>query len=106
MTDRAWHREEVQMAPGVLAWSPQRGPITSPDELAAAVRDDEVVLRATGGCLVRAGDGDAPLVAMIRVDNDVAVLLRQLTDLTLKVEDLHSRLLDIADATTEILARR
>jgi hypothetical protein len=94
------------MAPGVLAWSPQRGPITSPKELAAAVRDGEAVLHVTSEHVVRAGRHDPSLVAVIRLDNDVAALLRQLTDVVLEVNDLRTRLLDIVEAAAHSLASR
>ena len=91
------------MAPGVLGWSPPRGSITAPDELAAAIRAGEAVLHATSDH-VRAGDGDAPLVAVVRLDNDLAALLRRFTELALDVEDLRLRLLEIAEAAASTLS--
>jgi hypothetical protein len=96
--------EDVQMAPGVLGWSPPRGSITAPDELAAAIRAGEAVLHATSDHVVRAGDGDAPLVAVVRLDNDLAALLRRFTELALDVEDLRLRLLEIAEAAASTLS--
>lgn len=46
------------------------------------------------------------LVAVVRLDHDVAALVRQVTDLTRQVDDLHNRLVDIAEAAVETLARR
>jgi hypothetical protein len=91
------------MAAGVLAWSPQRGLITSPRDLTAAVQDGEAVLQVTSDQVVRAGD-DVPLAAVVRLDNDVAALLRQLTELALEVDDLRVRVVDIAEYAAATLS--
>ena len=106
MTRSTSRPEDVQMAPGVRGWRPQRGPITSPQELAVAIRAGEAVLHATSDHVVRAGDGDAPLAAVIRLDNDLAALLRQLTELALDVDDLRLRLLEIAEHAASTLSGR
>lgn len=94
------------MAAGVLGWSAQRGPITSRPELASAVRDGEAVLHATAEHVICSVHGDAPLIAVVRLDNDVAVLARQIMALAGEVDELRSRLTDIAEAAVEALVRR
>lgn len=51
-------------------------------------------------------NGDAPLIAVVRLDNDVAVLARQIMALAREVDELRSRLTDIAEAAIEALVRR
>jgi hypothetical protein len=96
--------DDVQMAPGVLAWSPQRGPITSSRDLAAAVQSGEAVLRVTSDHAVRTGGDNAPLAAVVRLDNDLSALLQRLTELALEVDDLRIRLVDIAEHAAATLS--
>jgi hypothetical protein len=102
----ASNTDNVTMPPGVLGWTARRGPITTPGELIAAVRAGETVHPADDAHVIAAVEGHAPLVAVVRIDHDVAALVRQVTDLTLQVDDLHNRLVDITETAVETLARR
>lgn len=91
---------------GILGWTAQRGCITAPQDLVAAARDDEIVLVVDDDRLLRGIEGDAPLVAAVRSDNETAQLREQVSNLTAQIDDLHDRLVDIAEASVEVLARR
>jgi hypothetical protein len=95
---------DVQVAPDVLAWSPQRGPITAPADLAAAVREEQIVLCASTDHVVHAGTDVAPMSVVVRVDDDIAALARQLTDLVAEVDALRLRLLDIVESAAAALS--
>lgn len=99
MTDVAVHS-------GLLGWTAQRGCITAPQDLVAAARDGEIVLVVDDDRLLRGIEGDAPLAAAVRSDNETAQLREQVSNLTARIDDLHDRLVDIAEAAVEVLARR
>lgn len=46
------------------------------------------------------------MAAVLRLDNDLATLLRQLTELALDVDDLRLRLLEIAEHAASTLSGR
>jgi hypothetical protein len=56
--------------------------------------------------LLRGIEGDAPLATAVRSDNETAQLREQVSNLTARIDDLHDRLVDIAEAAVEVLARR
>jgi hypothetical protein len=97
---------DVVVGPGVLAWSAERGCITTAHELLAAVRDGEVVLVADNDHVVRAVEGEAPLAAVVRGDNDTAGLIAEIRELYARVDDPHDRLADMVEASMEAFTRR
>jgi hypothetical protein len=96
----------VAVHSGILGWTAQRGCITAPQDLVAAARDGEIVLVVDDDRLLRGIEGDAPLAAAVRSDNETAQLREQVSNLTAQIDDLHDRLVDIAEASVEVLARR
>ena len=94
------------MCRAVLAWSAKRGCITSAQELLAAVREGEIVLAVDDDHVVRAVDGEAPLAAVVRGDSDTARLIGEIRDVSARVDDLHDRLVDVAEAFIAALSRR
>jgi hypothetical protein len=51
-------------------------------------------------------EGDAPLIAAVRLDGHAVRLIRQISDVATRLDDLHNRLVDIAEAVVDGLARR
>jgi DNA-binding IclR family transcriptional regulator len=96
----------VTMRPDVLGWTAQRGCITAPQDLVAAARAGEAVLVVDDDHVLRGVEGDASLAAAIRGDNDTVHLRVQVSGLTARLDDLHDRLVDLAEASIEALARR
>jgi hypothetical protein len=94
------------MRPGVLGWTAQRGCITAPQDLVAAARAGETVLVVDDDRVLRGVEGDAPLVAAIRGDDDAAQLREQVSGLAARIDDLHDRLVNLAEVAVEVLARR
>jgi hypothetical protein len=97
---------DVVVRPGVLAWSAERGCITAANELLAAVREGEVVLAVDDDYVVRAVEGEAPLAAVVRGDNDTARLIEKIRHLNARADDVHDRLVDVAEASIAVLTRR
>jgi hypothetical protein len=79
ITDRrAGH---VTVPSGVLAWTAQRGCITTPEQIVDACRAGEIVLAVDDDHVIRDVEGDAPLVVAVRLDGHAVRLARQITDL-------------------------
>jgi hypothetical protein len=97
---------DVVVRPCVLAWSAERGCITTAQELLAAIRDGEVVLAVDDDHVVRGIEGEAPLVAVVRGDNGTARLVEEVRDLNARVDDLHDRLVDMVEASIAVFTRR
>ena len=89
------------MPPRVLAWSPQRGCVTEPDEFALAVRAGELLLHVDDDQIMRGIEGDAPLVAVVRADSAAHQLARKVADLHARIDDLHVRMVDAAEGALE-----
>jgi hypothetical protein len=96
----------VTMRPDVLGWTAQRGCITAPHDLLAAARAGETVLVVDDDHVLRGVEGDVPLVAAIRGDNDAVDLREQISGLAARIDDMHDRLMDLAEASVEVLTRR
>jgi hypothetical protein len=84
----------------------QRGCITAPQDLVAAARAGETILVVDHDHVLRGVEGDAPLAAAIRRDNDTAHLREQIGALAARLDDLHDRLVDLAEASIAVLTRR
>jgi hypothetical protein len=97
---------DVVVGPDVLAWSAGRGCITATQELVTALRDGDVVLVADNDHVVRGVEGEAPLAAVIRADNDTARLIAEVRELNARVDDLHDRLVDMVEVSMDVLTRR
>ena len=61
---------------------------------------------STTTLFVRGIEGEAPLVAVVRIDNDTERLRQQIRDLSRRIDDLHHHLVDIAEASVEALIHR
>jgi CMP-2-keto-3-deoxyoctulosonic acid synthetase len=94
------------MPSGVLAWTAQRGCITTPEQVVDACRAGEVVLGVDDDHVIRSVQGYAPLIAAVRLDGHAVRLAQQISDVATRLDELHERLLDIAEAVVDGLARR
>jgi hypothetical protein len=81
-----------------LGWSPQRGWLTSADELDEAMLEGELVLSADDDGWVRDVEGDCSLALAMRID-------REVTQLSIAFTDLYERLLNAAEEYTQALSR-
>jgi hypothetical protein len=98
--------EHVTVPSGVLAWTAQRGCITTPEQVVDACRADEIVLAVDDDHVIRDVEGDALLIAAVRLDGHAVRLARQITDLSARLDELHDRLVDVAEAAVDGLSRR
>ena len=96
----------VTMRPGLLGWTAQRGCITAPQDLVAAARAGETVLVVDDDHVLRGIEGSAPLATAIRGDNDTADLREQIGALAARIDDLHDRLVDLAENVNSIWPHR
>jgi CMP-2-keto-3-deoxyoctulosonic acid synthetase len=71
-----------------------------------ACRAGEIVLAVDDDRVIRDVEGDAPLIAAVRLDGHVVRLAHEVTDVASRLDELHNRLVDIAEAVVGGLARR
>jgi hypothetical protein len=90
----------------VLPWTAQRGCITTPEQVVDARRAGEVVLAVDDDHIIRGVEGEAPLMAAVRLDGHAMRLTGQIGDVAMRLDELHDRLVDIAEAVVDGLARR
>jgi hypothetical protein len=75
-------------------------------EVVEAVRNGEMLVAVDDDHVLRGVDGAAPLTAMVRADSHTAGLRREMTRLSARIDDLHDRMVQIAEASVEVLASR
>jgi hypothetical protein len=61
----------------VLAWTAQCGCITTPEQVVDACRAGEIVLAVDDDHVIRDIEGDAPLIAAVRLDGHAVRLIQQ-----------------------------
>jgi hypothetical protein len=64
------------------------------------------VLGVDNDHVIRDVEGDAPLITVVRLDGHAVRLIQQISDVATRLDDLHNRLVDIAEAVVDGLARR